>query len=144
MALRLLIALLILVVPLELPGCGPFFEATEFNVGLEPEVPDQFVRGTLGILQPSYARLYQVIAYRYLMGAGLNDAERQAVLPPAPAVNSASVSGPPVNDSPPEPEAERSEEHTSELQSPDHLVCRLLLEKKKKNKYNIQICTQRP
>src|SRR2546426_11600082 len=34
----------------------------------------------------------------------------------------------------------RSEEHTSELQSPCNLVCRLLLEKKKKNKikkYNI-------
>src|SRR5258708_21121314 len=30
------------------------------------------------------------------------------------------------------PWAQRSEEHTSELQSPDHLVCRLLLEKKKK------------
>src|SRR5438552_11327374 len=30
----------------------------------------------------------------------------------------------------------RSEEHTSELQSPDHLVCRLLLEKKKK----LRIC----
>src|SRR5258708_11485160 len=30
---------------------------------------------------------------------------------------------------------DRSEEHTSELQSPDHLVCRLLLEKKKKNRY---------
>src|SRR5258708_39803909 len=29
----------------------------------------------------------------------------------------------------------RSEEHTSELQSPDHLVCRLLLEKKKKKTY---------
>src|SRR5258708_27392860 len=28
----------------------------------------------------------------------------------------------------------RSEEHTSELQSPDHLVCRLLLEKKKQGK----------
>src|SRR5438552_12651363 len=28
----------------------------------------------------------------------------------------------------------RSEEHTSELQSPDHLVCRLLLEKKKHRK----------
>src|SRR5258708_8144633 len=28
----------------------------------------------------------------------------------------------------------RSEEHTSELQSPDHLVCRLLLEKKKRCK----------
>src|SRR5262245_64515208 len=30
--------------------------------------------------------------------------------------------------------ARRSEEHTSELQSLRHLVCRLLLEKKKKNK----------
>src|SRR5258708_15214753 len=30
----------------------------------------------------------------------------------------------------------RSEEHTSELQSPDHLVCRLLLEKKKNNEQN--------
>src|SRR5258708_27088753 len=29
----------------------------------------------------------------------------------------------------------RSEEHTSELQSPDHLVCRLLLEKKKNTLY---------
>src|SRR5690348_17434996 len=34
----------------------------------------------------------------------------------------------------------RSEEHTSELQSPVHLVCRLLLEKKKKkNKQKITI-----
>src|SRR5258708_28784744 len=32
-------------------------------------------------------------------------------------------------------DVKRSEEHTSELQSPDHLVCRLLLEKKK-NKQN--------
>src|SRR2546426_8825294 len=32
--------------------------------------------------------------------------------------------------------AERSEEHTSELQSPCNLVCRLLLEKKKKKKYH--------
>src|SRR5258708_23751545 len=31
----------------------------------------------------------------------------------------------------------RSEEHTSELQSPDHLVCRLLLEKKKKTNKQI-------
>src|SRR5207244_12246533 len=29
----------------------------------------------------------------------------------------------------------RSEEHTSELQSPDHLVCRLLLEKKKQHNH---------
>src|SRR5947208_6870613 len=31
----------------------------------------------------------------------------------------------------PQGQPARSEEHTSELQSPDHLVCRLLLEKKK-------------
>src|SRR5258708_20845222 len=34
----------------------------------------------------------------------------------------------------------RSEEHTSELQSPDHLVCRLLLEKKKTADAQISHC----
>src|SRR3712207_7287059 len=33
--------------------------------------------------------------------------------------------------------ADRSEEHTSELQSRQYLVCRLLLEKKKKQKHNM-------
>src|SRR6266446_9402317 len=33
----------------------------------------------------------------------------------------------------------RSEEHTSELQSPCNLVCRLLLEKKKKNRVEAQL-----
>src|SRR5689334_24568047 len=37
---------------------------------------------------------------------------------------------------------DRSEEHTSELQSQFHLVCRLLLEKKKKNKNDIAITNQ--
>src|SRR5437762_9123623 len=32
----------------------------------------------------------------------------------------------------------RSEEHTSELQSPMYLVCRLLLEKKKKEQYKLR------
>src|SRR5690348_17479133 len=36
------------------------------------------------------------------------------------------------------PRKARSEEHTSELQSPVHLVCRLLLEKKKKKKKKTQ------
>src|SRR2546425_2974767 len=35
----------------------------------------------------------------------------------------------------------RSEEHTSELQSLAYLVCRLLLEKKKKSKYYIETAT---
>src|SRR3989442_11736111 len=34
----------------------------------------------------------------------------------------------------------RSEEHTSELQSRPHLVCRLLLEKKKKPEVNNVLC----
>src|SRR5258708_19974601 len=39
----------------------------------------------------------------------------------------------------------RSEEHTSELQSPDHLVCRLLLEKKKTpHPYTVKNQPQQP
>src|SRR5438445_9844191 len=41
---------------------------------------------------------------------------------------------PPANDKWPALPTYRSEEHTSELQSRQYLVCRLLLEKKKKNK----------
>src|SRR5437879_9355781 len=37
--------------------------------------------------------------------------------------------------------AKRSEEHTSELQSPMYLVCRLLLEKKNKNKISMSTTT---
>src|SRR3712207_7369352 len=36
----------------------------------------------------------------------------------------------------------RSEEHTSELQSRQYLVCRLLLEKKKKHSYSFQTVSQ--
>src|SRR3712207_8071302 len=55
-----------------------------------------------------------------------------------PVVGSADASGEPLIDT------ERSEEHTSELQSRQYLVCRLLLEKKKKTyqnslHYNIEI-----
>src|ERR1039457_976562 len=38
-----------------------------------------------------------------------------------------------ANDKIPDPSLDRSEEHTSELQSPCNLVCRLLLEKKTKH-----------
>src|SRR3712207_7379668 len=40
-----------------------------------------------------------------------------------------------------EPDAVRSEEHTSELQSRQYLVCRLLLEKKKKKQNNKLLTT---
>src|SRR5207244_12926362 len=58
-------------------------------------------------------------------GHGLDDAEA------AEEHRVASVRADPWRlDGPRSPRRSRSEEHTSELQSPDHLVCRLLLEKK--------------
>src|SRR5438552_14953882 len=50
--------------------------------------------------------------------------------PPAPPPPPPPAPVPPPPPPPPAPPPGRSEEHTSELQSPDHLVCRLLLEKK--------------
>src|SRR5258708_18126744 len=62
-----------------------------------------------------------------------------ASLPPAQPAPATSVAGQPAQHEPllvrnglVASLDDRSEEHTSELQSPDHLVCRLLLEKKKK------------
>src|SRR5690625_6485838 len=60
--------------------------------------------------------------------------------PPSPGARSSRTpNGPPASSS---PARTRSEEHTSELQSRGHLVCRLLLEKKKikkkKTKINIK------
>src|SRR5438552_12174467 len=53
----------------------------------------------------------------------------------ARAPTSSACCGRPASSRPKQPSRRRwrSEEHTSELQSPDHLVCRLLLEKKKKD-----------
>src|SRR5256885_10780327 len=54
---------------------------------------------------------------------------------PSPCVVAASARAmKPFASQQPSPQAKRSEEHTSELQSPCNLVCRLLLEKKKKRK----------
>src|SRR6202163_5170367 len=49
-----------------------------------------------------------------------------------PIWRKSSAAPPCTRQSPASPTAPRSEEHTSELQSPGDLVCRLLLEKKKK------------
>src|SRR5690625_7744246 len=49
-------------------------------------------------------------------------------------VPTAEVGGDQVRAEPVDPRRNRSEEHTSELQSRGHLVCRLLLEKKKNSR----------
>src|SRR5215813_15662482 len=51
-----------------------------------------------------------------------------------PGLSAASPKGPRWRGRPPRRARARSEEHTSELQSRPHLVCRLLLEKKKTQK----------
>src|SRR5258708_15752985 len=55
---------------------------------------------------------------------------------------SATETSPATRDNQPRKTFQRSEEHTSELQSPDHLVCRLLLEKKKKETSSRRYSTQ--
>src|SRR2546426_679082 len=70
----------------------------------------------------------------------LHDALPICNLQPGDLVGSGTISGPAPDsvgsllESGAGPEMVRSEEHTSELQSPCNLVCRLLLEKKKKKK----------
>src|SRR5256885_5951301 len=66
-----------------------------------------------------YTTLFRSESLALRRGAGEGLAHRSL---PAPAGSAAGRRG------------RRSEEHTSELQSPCNLVCRLLLEKKKKNK----------
>src|SRR3712207_6974562 len=60
--------------------------------------------------------------------------------PPPPPVESQAPVETPAVPSPPQPP--RSEEHTSELQSRQYLVCRLLLEKKKKTCKTSTLLTQ--
>src|SRR5258708_29310934 len=82
----------------------------------QPHVPDRLTAGldTVGIRVPSNA-----IALALIREAGVPIA--------APSANRFTELSPTTAEH--VRESLRSEEHTSELQSPDHLVCRLLLEK---------------
>src|SRR3712207_7239182 len=77
--------------------------------------------------------------FRSCTGGGA--ASRSRASPPTRARRTRgarSGAAPPHDD--PAPEAEpRSEEHTSELQSRQYLVCRLLLEKKKETKSHVHV-----
>src|SRR5258707_4343799 len=58
-----------------------------------------------------------------------------------PTASPAAASGQPTGNPPP---PSRSEEHTSELQSRQYLVCRLLLEKKNQHKHFVPSCGDEP
>src|SRR5260370_6480161 len=63
--------------------------------------------------------------------------------PTGPELGFAATEASPVKLSAPVSVRERSEEHTSELQSHLNLVCRLLLEKKKSETAAMRICKER-
>src|SRR5512132_4676343 len=62
-------------------ACGPFIPRAVFTFGPHPDMPlGPFAAGKLGVVLPSYARSYLVVAYRYLIGVPLDPAEQQAAL----------------------------------------------------------------
>src|SRR5438552_17698239 len=88
----------------------------------------------LHVLMPRTPPMYTLFPYTTLFRSREAMTGPSAITPPetpAPPPHTVPTAASPA----PEPNGgavRRSEEHTSELQSPDHLVCRLLLEKKKK------------
>src|SRR4051794_10312406 len=105
--------------------------SAEFEKALEalkdPERRRQLTSSYLDMLQKGLAKAQEIVTnYQEKVAP-----PRKTELPgdtsaPDPSVTPEIQAAPPVQAAPP-----RSEEHTSELQSPVHLVCRLLLEKKK-------------
>ena len=62
-------------------ACAPDGPTLTFTWARHPDLPlNGFAGGHLGILQPSYARSYLVVAYRYLSGMPLTRCERQSAL----------------------------------------------------------------
>jgi tetratricopeptide (TPR) repeat protein len=62
-------------------ACGPFQAEAIFTYSAHPDFPlDEFAAGQLGVLQPSYARSYLAVAYRYLCGTGFDKTEQQALV----------------------------------------------------------------
>ena len=79
----------VIVGPSRLPGCGPFFPEAIFTPRVHPAQPlDEYLRGSLGVLQPTYARKYLFAAYRTLTNRPLSTAEREAIRAgPAPGLD---------------------------------------------------------
>jgi hypothetical protein len=59
-------------------ACSPDFLRAVFSYVRHPDLPrTEFIDGRLGVLQPTFARSYLVIAHRYLNGIGLDPRERE-------------------------------------------------------------------
>lgn len=84
-AKRVLIAVVLMVTLLsQAPAalaCGPFTITPVFAFTKHPDFPlEKFAAGNLGIVQPSYARSYLYVAYRYLNDNRLTEPEQKAAV----------------------------------------------------------------
>jgi len=83
--IRTVVVVCVLVLTLIIPppsamACGPFFARAIFSFSLHPDFPlARFASGELGIVQPTYARSYLVVAYRYVSGKTLNKTEQESI-----------------------------------------------------------------
>ena len=81
-ALRLLrVALVFLLLVTAAQACGPDFSSDVFVRANRPDHPRQYVRGSLGLLQPSFPRADLLVAFRYLNGGLLDPAEQEGWQP---------------------------------------------------------------
>lgn len=61
-------------------ACGPFTMEAVFVHTVHPTFPvERFAAGRVGVVQPSYARSYLYVAYRYLSGSRFTSAEQRAL-----------------------------------------------------------------
>ncbi len=67
-------------------ACGPDFYPDTFVRTERPDVPEQYVKGELGLLQPGFARGDLFVAYRYLTGGKLDSTEQTGWTPTIPIV----------------------------------------------------------
>jgi hypothetical protein len=83
-ASSLLVSLLVvtLIVPSPVAvACGPSFAESIFIESDYPDLPlDKYAAGNLGIVQPSYAPSFLVVAYRYFSGKGFDASEHQQLV----------------------------------------------------------------
>jgi len=61
-------------------ACGPFLLEAIFVHTVHPGYPlERFAQGEIGVVQPTYARSYLYVSYRYLMGSGFSTAEQKTL-----------------------------------------------------------------
>lgn len=79
--LLILLTFAILCTPRASLACGPYSIEAVFEFSKHPDFPlEDYARGNLGVLQPTYARSYLLAAYRHINGTGLNQQEQGALL----------------------------------------------------------------